>query len=86
MVMNPRSEGILGRIISKEPFSNISDYTHALNAKGFHIDRATIHIRMGDLNFLSRVPYKEPLLNKKTTHEEDKMELDLSRNGFYLLE
>jgi len=65
MVMNPRSERILGWIIVKEPFSNISDYTHALNDKGFYISGATVHRCMGDLNFLSRVPHKEPLLNKK---------------------
>jgi len=33
MVLNPRSNGVLCQIIANEPFSNISDYTHALNAK-----------------------------------------------------
>ena len=65
MVMNPRSERILGRIISTEPFSNISEYMHTLNVKGFHISWATVHRRMGDLNFLSRVPYKKRHLNKR---------------------
>ena len=64
-VTNPRSLRILRRIISKEPFSSIAEYTHALNEKGLDISRATVHRRMGDLNYLSRVPNKKPLLNKK---------------------
>ena len=46
-VTNPRSERILSRIIANEPFSNLSEYAHAMNAKGIQISRATIHRRMG---------------------------------------
>ena len=66
MVINPRSKRILGWINANEPFPNISGYTHTLNAKGFHISRATVHRRMGDLNFLFRFSHKNlPWIKKQ---------------------
>ena len=64
-ISNARSDRTLGRIIRKELFSTISQYTNYLKASGFEISRATTHKCMGSLKFVSRVPQKKPLLNPK---------------------
>lgn len=65
LVTNSRSHRRLSRILDENRFVTVSQCRESMEECGIKISRSTVHRRMKEIGFKSRVPKKKPMLNIK---------------------